>query len=469
MRELIRRRWLFFLMVCGVGLAMRLLFIHFPRAWDDDADVYAELGRNLLRHGIYGFADDDVISPSLIRLPGYPLLLGFAQILFHTYWVKAVLLLQVVADLGGCFLLAAFTRRHVGERAALIAFALGALCPFTAAYAATVLTESLSIFAVMLAVYAFGLFFSPKDGPARDGMSAQSTRGLLLLSAAAALAMLLRPDGALVLLSAGAGLLVYLRKDRLRTVMLFGLLSVLPLVPWAARNWHTFHVVQPLAPRHVNDPGEPVNLGFYRWMRTWSVDLSNTGQVFWQVGTNPISPADVPARAYDSAAQRERTLELLAEYNLTNSLNPELDAKFAALAAERIRNHPLHYYVVMPLWRVADMWLRPRTEALDMDVFWWNFNDHPAESILDIALGLLDFVYVAGALLAFMQRRVPFAVFFGGYLLLRCALLGTMENSEPRYTLEGFPIVIVCAAVTYAAWFAGRSGARSGPAPRAGS
>ena len=243
----------------------------------------------------------------------------------------------------------------------------------------------------------------------------------------------------------------------------------LPLVPWAARNWHTFHVVQPLAPRHVNDPGEPVNLGFYRWMRTWSVDLSNTGQVFWQVGTNPISPADVPARAYDSAAQRERTLELLAEYNLTNSLNPELDAKFAALAAERIRNHPLHYYVVMPLWRVADMWLRPRTEALDMDVFWWNFNDHPAETILAIELGLVNFVYVAGALLAFLQRRVPFAIFCGGYLLLRCALLGTMENSEPRYTLEGFPIVIVCAAVTYAAWFAGRSGARSGPAPRAGS
>jgi len=122
---------------------------------------------------------------------------------------------------------------------------------------------------------------------------------------------------------------------------------------------------------------------------------------------------------------------------------------------------------VMPLWRVADMWLRPRTEALGLDVFWWNFNDHPAESILDIALGLLDFVYVAGALLAFMQRRVPFAVFFGGYLLLRCALLGTMENSEPRYTLEGFPIVIVCAAITYAAWFAGRSGGRSGPALRA--
>jgi len=464
MRELIRRRWLFFLIVCGVGLAMRLLFIHFPRAWDDDADVYAELGRNLLRHGTYGMMDDDGLSPSLFRLPGYPLLLGFAQILFHAHWVKAVLLLQTAVDLFGCFLLAAFTLRHVNERAAVIAFALGALCPFTAAYAASVLTEGLSIFAVALAVYAFGLFF-----PAKNGASPQRTQAMLLLAAAAALAMLLRPDGALLLITACGTLLFYLRKDRLRTAMLVGLLAILPLVPWTIRNWRTFHVVQPLAPRHVNDPDERVNLGFYRWMRTWALDLSNTGQVYWQVGTNPISPDDVPPRSYDSADQRERTLALLAEYNKTNDISAALDAKFAALAAERIHNHPLHYYVAVPVARVTDMWLRPRTEALGLDVFWWSFDDHSAETILDIELGLLNFVYVAGALFAFAQRRAPFAIFCGGYLLLRCALLGTMENSEPRYTLEGFPILIVCAAATFAAWWANRSAAQCGPAPQAGS
>jgi hypothetical protein len=32
------------------------------------------------------------------------------------------------------------------------------------------------------------------------------------------------------------------------------------------------------------------------------------------------------------------------------------------------------------------------------------------------------------------------------YGLLRCALLGTMENSEPRYTLELMPVLMVCAA-----------------------
>jgi len=33
----------------------------------------------------------------------------------------------------------------------------------------------------------------------------------------------------------------------------------------------------------------------------------------------------------------------------------------------------------------------------------------------------------------------------GGYVVLRCLLLATMENPEPRYSLECFPILIVAA------------------------
>jgi hypothetical protein len=33
-----------------------------------------------------------------------------------------------------------------------------------------------------------------------------------------------------------------------------------------------------------------------------------------------------------------------------------------------------------------------------------------------------------------------------GFLLLRTAFLGTLENPEPRYTLECYPVVILCAA-----------------------
>jgi hypothetical protein len=37
-----------------------------------------------------------------------------------------------------------------------------------------------------------------------------------------------------------------------------------------------------------------------------------------------------------------------------------------------------------------------------------------------------------------------------GFVVLRCALLWTLDNSEPRYTLECFPVVILLAAMAWA-------------------
>ena len=149
---------------------------------------------------------------------------------------------------------------------------------------------------------------------------------------------------------------------------------------WTVRNWVSLEVFQPLAPRYLNDPGDRVNFGVYRWMRTWSVEYVSTATVFWRVGLGPIDPGDLPARAFDSPSQREQTLALLDAYNRTNSDSGELDSRFAALAAERIHANPFRYYAWLPLLRTADMILRPRTEEFNLEVFWWRWSDHPAET-----------------------------------------------------------------------------------------
>jgi hypothetical protein len=215
------------------------------------------------------------------------------------------------------------------------------------------------------------------------------------------------------------------------------------------RNWRTFHVIQPLAPRRVNDPGERVNYGFYRWMSTWSADIVSTGNVYWRVGTEAINVNDLPSRAFDSPAQRKQTAEILAEYNLTKSVTPQLDAKFGELALERLRAHPLLCRVWVPLLRVADMTLRPRTETLGLDADWWRFDKHHVESIEAVGLGLLNFALVIAALVGVTRRRMPWIAMPVGYVLLRCLLLSTMENSEPRYTLETMPILLACAACAF--------------------
>ncbi len=97
-----------------------------------------------------------------------------------------------------------------------------------------------------------------------------------------------------------------------------GLLSVLPFIAWTIRNERTFHVFQPLAPRYAVDPGEPSDPGFNRWTKTVCVDLTCTWEVYWNVNSDPIELANLPARAFDSPQQYEQTRELLDDYNRTH-------------------------------------------------------------------------------------------------------------------------------------------------------
>ena len=446
----------------AAGLLLRLWFLWHPMPLDDDTGVYAELATNLFHHGIYGSEGDAGIVPSLIRLPGYPLFLGLVFALFGAANFTAVLVSQIGIDLLGCWLIARFVREQVSERAGTVAIFLAALCPFTAAYSTIALTECLSVFAVSLALWSSGRLLRAQS----EGRLDRSA--LLFASLAMALAVLLRPDGALVAVAVTVAIVWYAWKQRrllvgLKTALLCGVLAVLPLAPWTVRNWRTFHVIQPLAPRRVNDPGERVNYGFYRWMSTWSADIVSTGNVYWQVGTEAIDVNDLPARAFDSPAQRAQTAEILAEYNLTKLVTPELDAKFNELAEERLRAHPLLCRVWVPLLRVADMALRPRTETLGLDADWWRFDEHHVESAEAVGLGLLNLGLLIAALVGVMRGRVPWAALGVVYVLLRCMLLSTMENSEPRYTLEAMPILLAWAACAVA----GSSALTARPSPAA--
>lgn len=428
----------------AAGAILRVLLIWFPRTYDPDTDTYTELGTNLLRHGVYGIRQNGVIAPSLIRLPGYPIFLALFGSRFHL-----MLLAQAAIDLFGCCLLYLFAARHISERAGKIVLALSTLCIFTAAYAATGLAESLSIFAMSLAVYSFGELQNARPGRSKR------IKKIATLAAASALAILLRPDGVLLLAAILVGLFWYGRNQARRTAIIACLvagLSLLPLVPWTIRNWRTFHVVQPLAPEYANNPGERVDYGFIRWFRTWAVEFSSTGNIYWNLNSDVFDIGDLPSRAFDSPAEYAQTEKLFDEYNEHQIMTPTLDAQFGRLADQRIVAHPLRYYLWLPALRVADMWLRPRTEAFNLDVFWWWWGHHPWQSAAAIALGLLNLAYLAAALVGAALRRAPFLVFLGSYVVMRSVLLAVIPAPEQRYTLEAYPIIIVCAGAFLADW-----------------
>jgi Dolichyl-phosphate-mannose-protein mannosyltransferase len=435
---------LFTLVVLAAGAALRLWFIHAHPMVQGDSLLYGDIAANWLNHGIYGHSVGHesgitTVEPTLVRLPGYPAFLALIFALFGAANYRAVVYIQAIIDLGTCLLIAELARKLSGPVAARFALLLAALCPFTANYVAFPLTETLSIFCVALGFLALAEML-------------QSSRPLwpVLLIFSWSYAVLLRPDGALLAVVLWMALLVYGRNQwglgkTLRIAVMTGLLSLLPFVPWTMRNWRTFHVFQPLAPRYANDPGEFASPGFVRWVKTFTADFTSTSEIYWNGNSDRIDPANLPPRAIDNAAQSEQTQKLLQDYNATTTLTPALDDRFAHLARERIRAHPVRYYLTLPLLRLADMWLRPRVETTNAHLRWWQYSQHPAETWLAIVYGLLNLAYLLAAFLGAL-RWPRMAGAMVALILLRSLLLATLEAPESRYTLECFPLVVVLAA-----------------------
>jgi 4-amino-4-deoxy-L-arabinose transferase-like glycosyltransferase len=451
-RELVRRNLRFFLLATVAAVALRLIFIlRFPGV-TTDSFVYGDIAKNWLQHSIFGLSGIE-ISPTYVRLPGYPAFLAAVFFIFGMEHYRAVLLLQMFVDIGTCFLIADMARRLVSVRAAKAAFLLAALCPFFASYVAAALTETLEIFFTVLALdlAIIGI----------EKLGTGAMRPWLGCGLAVGAAILLRPDGGLLLVA----ILVYLfalaarsLKTRARApaprlfvaALVLGFVALAPLGPWAWRNLHSTGRLELLAPRYANEEDEFVPMGFNHWVKTWIADYVSVEEIYWLVPGNAVDVQKLPTRAFDSEAQRRQTVQLLTDYNDALHFDPELDARFAALAAERIHDAPLRYYVWLPLLRIADMWLRPRTETLPSDTRWWEFNDDPEWSALAVGFGVIGLFYVASALVGLLRGApVGHLWLLLTFVILRSAFLGTLENPEPRYTLECYPMVILFASAIF--------------------
>jgi 4-amino-4-deoxy-L-arabinose transferase-like glycosyltransferase len=445
----------------ALGVTLRLWFISHVARIAGDTLIYGDIAKNWLEHGVYGFSQSAAGPvPTLIRLPGYPLFLALSFRLFGIEHYTAVMYAQGVLDLLTCLLVAALAGRLFGRRAALAALWLAALCPFMASYVSAPLTETLSLTCVALTFYSLERWRAAGLG---------INQWLWVTSAAMAYAVLLRPEQGLlaaalvpmmlwtVLRSPAHWTLRGLFSVRsLRPVALAALCVILPLAPWTLRNWHTFRVFQPLAPRYATDPGETVPRGFQRWFRTWAIDFASTEDVYWNYNGAPVQISDLPSRAFDSDDQYTRTDVLLHEYNETDNATPGLDSRFDSLAQERIHADPLRYYVALPVARLLNMVFRPRTEMFPIELEWWKWHEHPKQTAFAAVYAALNLAYFVLAGMGLWRWRRHgwganplLAWSMIGFAVLRCALLLTLDNSEPRYTLELYPIVLVWSAAVF--------------------
>jgi hypothetical protein len=476
------RFWLWAGAALVAGLLLRLWFVsNLPRVFGDSL-VYGGLAKTWLQHGIYGFVENGPtpgsfeLRPTLIRLPGYPLFLAACFRLFGMEHYRAVLNVQVASDLVTCCLASALAGRLFGHRARLPVLWIAALCPFTANYTSIALAETLVFTTIALAFYAFARW---------QDAGAGYNRWLWIIAAALAYSILLRPEQGLLAAAIVPAMLwrsLAARESRglfraALPVLVAAFCIILPLIPWTARNARIFHVFQPLAPRDANDPGEPSLTGFGRWYRAWGIDFASVDEIGWPMDGEPIAFTALPERAFDAGTPaatddlRRRTAVLFADYNATLTLTPEIDARFNAIGTELIHAHPVRYYFGLHVARMLDMALRPRTETLPISDEWWQWSEHPGQTAFATAYAALNVAYIALGFAGFSAWRRrgwlspdatgqhayrELAVAMAASIILRSILLLLIDNSEPRYTLEFFPVFFVWIGALFAAPLRGR-------------
>ena len=469
-----------------VGLALRLLFaLRFP-ASAGDSETYLQLARNWADHHVYGLWINGQMASADLRMPGYPAFLAGVAMLFGRS-IHAIVLSQVALDLGACFLTAAIAVTLAPviarRRVAIAGLWLSATCPFVANYSAVVLTEVLVTFLATAALVCFVLGLRRETtGFSYNGHRLVITGRVVTCLGAflTGVATLVRPE--MPLLLAVAGVLFTLRWWKslgLRKVVLSGAAMagafLLPLAPWAARNFITLHELQVLAPRYTTLPGEYAPVGYYAWTKTWLVRYRDVYVTVWRIGEELMDIDDLPPVAFDSPGERARVASLFDEYNNSPDLDisPEADHEFAKIAHERTKRHPLRTYAWVPFGRALSIWFTPRTELLPINGKFWpiseNWEDSRTDFLTTAGLGALNYLYIALALggiwVAWHASSAGSAdshtleapnlwgiALLLAYLLVRTAFLTTVEAPEPRYGVTCYPAVLAQVALLWAHW-----------------
>jgi hypothetical protein len=451
------------------GLALRFFFVlKLPVTDSGDAPFYIELAWNWLKKGVYGAVVEGQLMPLDTRGPGYP---AFLAAIFSVAGnsSRAVMLSQAVVDLATCFVVALIAVRLAPEishrRVAIAGLWLAALCPFTANYTAVVLTETLVTFltalAILLQVEAEARDTANSLAAGKGGLSPWFLAGVVVGFGA-----LVRPETPLLLFAVALVLVVKWRRPvnwmkLARSGVLMGVGLLLPLLPWAARNWRTLHEVQFLTPRYLQMPDDFAPVGFNAWTSTWLWRFSDVYLTLWRLNSEDIAIGSIPAQAFDSPEERARVADMLDSYNYTLTLSREQDAEFGAIARERTANHPLRTYVNIPLLRSLTMWFTPRVELLPnnspLRPVRSEWEDDRLDFLVTLGLGLLNAAYVILALAgAWMVRARPGVALLIVFILVRTAYIASfIETPEPRYVLECFPAVLALAAQVFAGFRGG--------------
>jgi len=278
-----------------LGLAIRIVWVGLvPNEQVADFKMYDEMAASFYR----GFGYTDVLGrPSAFKPPGYPLLLA---LIYHVFGESPFAAKVINANLSTllCLLVFLLTRRLFDERWAFVALTLCVLHP-TFVFSVSLLGTEIPFCCLTMAAVLV-LLSRP---PGHDVPSSNAALAGLAFGAAG----LMRP----MALLAPAALVIWLLVDGrpmgsiLRTLVVFCLTLVVPILPWTVRNYLAFHKIVPVSTNggfnlfYGHNPlGEVVWLPHERLQQLPGFPDDQT----WQAWDEPTRSKYMQRQAYDYIA-----------------------------------------------------------------------------------------------------------------------------------------------------------------------
>lgn len=384
------KTWL--IAVASFALILRIVFVlatpNIGSPASMDAGTYHSIAVNLLEGRGYS---EDGQNPSIFVAPLYPL---FIFVVYKFFGVHPMLieLIQCFLGVGMALLTLLIARRFFSQTVSLIAFVVVSFFPDLFVISTYMYTESLFVFLFLALIYT-ALLVAEKA----------TLKRIVIAGIVGGLATLTR--GVTMLFPFVFFIALLFRFNLLkttRTVVLYSLFFVLPIIPWTIRNVTTFHTFVPIA--------------------------VGTGDVLWTGNYLP----------FDGKYNYDKTMALMD--SMTVGMNQvDRDAKLVAEAKKNMAAEP-----AKTLWLMVRKFFR----------FWtWVYESAPSgqkrtasspvKLVLEIAYYPVLILFLAGLIIT-RKRWKEFVLI--DLLLLYYASLHAVMLVVPRYRIPVIPLMVIFAA-----------------------
>jgi hypothetical protein len=344
----------FWILLTGVCAVPKILFIILSDAHvGGDSYVYETVARNILDNFCVSMSAP-ATSECLPhwggnQLPGYP---GFIALVWLVAGktVFAVLIAQsVVFAIAVTRLLLALAALGLSRNILVGGACLLGLSPSLIGFSRSLLTETLAAAAI---IWLLGeLIMSWKNRSLR----------IVPIGVICSIGLFIRYDFVLVCIPiAMAGILIHRPTEMFRRGVLIAIIASIPFGMWTVRS-----VAQGLPstpPFGLTPQGERLPSGMLSWIGTWLDDQYELDATVWKLVRYDYKGFAPPANAYADDAERNRAETLLNDLRRNHqgaAPSETIDGAFMSLADSRSENAGFDRYILLPMRRLAHMWLSP--------------------------------------------------------------------------------------------------------------